>query len=87
MIAYFVTGSKMDTIVVPEANLAVQVDRKLLKDFLGDSPDYASWSGEALGDRKPEAFGRVIAKREGEQSPTILDQNAWNQRVMQHLRR
>lgn len=87
MLAYFVTGPKVDTIVVPEADLAVEVDRKLLKDFLGDCPDYAAWSGQALGDRKPEAFGRVIAKREGNQSPTILDQNTWNQRVMQHLRR
>ncbi|MBO9539038.1 hypothetical protein J7643_00415 [bacterium] len=87
MIAYFVNGPKVDTIVIPEVNLAVEVNRQTLMAFLGDSPDFASWSGQALGDRKPTDFGRILAQREGENSPTILDQNAWNQRVFQHLRR
>lgn len=87
MIAYFVTGPKADTLVIPEANLAVTVDRTTLKAFLGDSPAYAGWSGEALGDRAPEAFGRVIARREDDRPPDILDQATWNQRVLHHLRR
>ncbi|HEY9898670.1 MAG TPA: hypothetical protein V6D00_05765 [Pantanalinema sp.] len=87
MIAYFVTDPKVDTIVIPEADLAVEVNRQTLMAFLGDSPAFAGWSGQALGDRAPTAFGRVIAQREDDRSPTILDQTTWNQRVFQHLRR
>lgn len=86
MIAYFVTRRNEDTIVIPEKEIALRVDRQVLRQFLADEPDFATWQGEALGGRVPEDFGTVLATREDEAPPLIVDQGMWNQRVLAQLK-
>ncbi len=86
MIAYYVTKGQQDTVVIPEAQVAMRVDRAVLRHFLADEPDFAAWQGEPLSGRAPDAFGTVLATREDEAPPTILDQARWNDRVMAQLR-
>lgn len=86
MIAYYVTKGQEDTVVIPEAQVAARVDRAVLRQFLADEPDFASWQGEPLSGRSPETFGTVLATRDEEAPPTILDQARWNDRVMAQLR-
>ncbi|HEY9855090.1 MAG TPA: hypothetical protein V6D05_05080 [Stenomitos sp.] len=86
MIGYYVTQRQQDTVVIPEAGVAQRVDRAVLRRFLADDPEFGTWEGEALGGRKPEDFGTVLATREEEAPPTILDQAHWNERVMAQLK-
>lgn len=86
MIGYYVTQRQQDTVVIPEAGVAQKVDRTVLRRFLADDPEFATWQGEALGARTPEDFGTVLATREDDAPPTILDQARWNERVMAQLK-
>lgn len=86
MIAYYVTQRQADTVVIPDAEVARRVDRAVLREFLADEPEFARWQGEPLSGRVPEDFGKVLATRDEDAPPTILDQAHWNERVMAQLR-
>lgn len=86
MIAYFVTLRNQDTVVIPAREVAQPVDRTILRSFLAEDPDFATWQGEPLAGRKPEDFGKVLATREDGAPPLILDQELWNQRVLAQLK-
>lgn len=86
MIAYFVTQDNQDTVVIPDRDVVRRVDRSVLRHYLADEPDFESWQGEPLAGRAPADFGTILASREDEAPPDILDQALWNHRVMAQLK-
>jgi hypothetical protein len=82
MEAFFVHNREqdLDYIVIPD-RAAVAVTPKVLSDFLYESKGFADWKGER--DPKevgpPEAYGKVVASREGDQL-RILDAELWHER-------
>jgi hypothetical protein len=87
MKAYYVYDSKkaLDRIVVPDVDLMVRVERKLLEEFIGVRPDFSSWRGESARGLPAESFGHIVALRDEDGDVCVTDAGLWQQRMAHFL--
>lgn len=87
MIAYYVYDEKKekDLVILPEMGCAVTVNETILAEFIGPTPMFAAWSGDACQIVSPEDFGKVIATREDQGDVAVLDQDLWQARMAYYL--
>ena len=87
MIAYYVydEAKAKDLVIIPEMACAVAVDEKVMADFIGATPIFAAWSGDACEIVAPEDFGLVIATREETGDVCVLKADLWQERMAHHL--
>lgn len=74
-----------DVLILPEADRLIQVDRRVLEDFIAVRPDFSQWTGTPLNGLPPRAFGRIIATREEKEDVCIVDEPLWHRRMAFHL--
>lgn len=87
MIAYYVydEGKKKDLVIIPEMSCAVDVDEKVMADFISATPVFAAWSGDSCQIVAPEDFGLVIATRDELGDVCVLKMDLWQERMTHYL--
>lgn len=87
MRAYFVhdPNKDQDHMVLPDKDIVLPADRRVMNDFISPRPDFASWNGQKLHGLPPDSFGRVLATREEAGDVCILEEPLWQQRMTHHL--
>ena len=87
MIAYFVHDDDKDhdLLVLPEMGCQVAVNAAIMEKFIAVNPEFATLSGDACGDVKPEDFGTVVATREEGGDVCILNPELWRRRMEHYM--
>lgn len=87
MKAFFVHDQETDKdmMVVPETDSLVTVDRSVVEEFIGVSPDFSKYSGDRLGVQAPESIGLVVATRKSDMDVCIIEEALWQQRMAYYL--
>lgn len=87
MRAYFVYDEPkdMDRLVLPENDLLVSVDRKVMEEFIAVQPDFSQWPGKPISGLAPENFGRIVATRDEKGDVCIVEPTLWQQRMVHYL--
>lgn len=87
MKAFFVYDEKThkDLMVVPETDTLVDVDRRVMEEFISVEPDFTVYTGERLNNKTPESIGLVVATRKSDMDVCIIDESLWQQRMAFHL--
>lgn len=87
MKAFFVHDKEkqVDLMAVPETDILVAVDRKVMEEFIAVEPDFSKYSGERLNNLPPETLGVIVATRKTDGDVCILEEALWQQRMARHL--
>lgn len=87
MRAYFVhdPNKAQDHMVLPDKDLLLPADGRIMSDFISPCPDFSLWNGQKLNGLPPESFGRVLATREEAGDVCIMEEPLWQQRMTFHL--
>lgn len=87
MRAYFVHDPKkeLDHMVLPDRDLLVPADRRVMTDFIAPCPDFSQWRGKTLKGLLPESFGQILATRDEAGDVCILESPLWQKRMTFHL--
>lgn len=87
MRAYLVHDQKkeQDLMILPEKNLTVPVNRRVMTDFISVRPNFSQWSGSDLKGLAPETFGRIVATRDDAGDVCVIEASLWQERMAMHL--
>lgn len=87
MKAFFVHDqeSEKDLMAVPETDRLVTVDRSVMEEFIGVSPDFSKFTGDPLNGKAPESLGMVVATRKSEMDVCIVEEALWQKRMAFYL--
>lgn len=83
MQAFYVYDEKKDTdtMVIPEKDCMVPVDRSLMENFIAVKPDFSQWQGQPLNGLPPDAIGQVLATRTEDGDVCIVEMEQWHERM------
>ena len=83
MRAYFVHDSakESDSIVVPELDMLVAVDREAFDLFISARPDFSRFSAVPAGGLSPRSFGKIVATRDDDGDVCVKNDVLWQQRM------